>query len=282
MSQILQAKDIGTPAMLEAMEANFAEEMMCFGRGTPGGEVHEDDELSWFITGRPYLNGVTRTYLARDDKAYVEAKIIETCNRFQVRGVGFNWAVGPLTRPGNLGTYLENSGFTHRHEDIGMAIDITAISEDLPPPPELVIQECQNAEMLRAWLPVEMRGFNASEDIATRYYENYINIGFGTGRPWHHYVGWLHNAPVGVASLLLQAGIAGIYGVTTIPEVRRQGVGTAMTLHALRMASALGYRIAVLTPTNMSINIYQRIGFQEYCRIHHYIWSPPNERQAER
>jgi hypothetical protein len=108
MSEILQAKDIGTPAMLEAMEANFAEAMMYFGRGTPGGEVHEDAELYWFITGRPYLNGVTGTYLARDDKAYVDAKIIETCNRFQVRGVGFNWDVGPLTRPSNLRTYLEN------------------------------------------------------------------------------------------------------------------------------------------------------------------------------
>lgn len=279
MSDILPSKDIGTPAMLEAIEANLAEEMMCFGRGTPGGEVHEDTELYWFITGRPYLNGVTRTYLVRDDQAYIEAKIAETRDRFQARGVGFNWAVGPMMRPSNLGTYLENHGFSHRHEDTAMAVDVQAIHEDLPTPAELVIRECQDTEMLRAWLPVSMKGFNAAEDSTAIYYENYVNIGFGEGTPWHHYVGWLHNEAVGVASLLLHAGVAGIYGVASVPEVRRQGVGTAMTLHTLRKARALGYRIAILTPSKMGIGIYRRIGFQEYGSIHHYEWSPSMHKQ---
>ena len=39
MSDILQSKSIGTPAMLEAIEANLAEEMMTFGRNIPEGEV---------------------------------------------------------------------------------------------------------------------------------------------------------------------------------------------------------------------------------------------------
>ena len=60
MSEILQSKELGTPAMLEAIEANLAEEMMSFGRDIPEGEVHEDGELYWFITGRPYPNGVSQ------------------------------------------------------------------------------------------------------------------------------------------------------------------------------------------------------------------------------
>jgi ribosomal protein S18 acetylase RimI-like enzyme len=278
MSDILSGSTIGTPVMLEAMEANLAEEMMSFGRGLPGGEVREDAELHWFITGRPYLNGVTRTYLAQDDKDYIEAKIVEAQHTFQARGVGINWAVGPTTRPSNLGNYLEQHGFTHRHEDTAMAAVIPSMYEDVPTLTELVVQECQNAEMLRAWLPVEMKGFNAAEDSTATYYENYVNTGFGTGTPWHHYVGWLHDEPVSVASLLLHAGVAGIYGVATIPEVRRQGVGTAMTLHALREARASGYQIAVLTASTLGIGIYRRIGFREYGSIHHYVWSPAQQK----
>jgi ribosomal protein S18 acetylase RimI-like enzyme len=279
MSNILQSKSIGTPAMLEAIEANLAEEMMSLGRDIPEGEVHEDGELYWFITGRPYPNGVTRTYLARDDQAYVEAKILATRDYFQARGVGLNWAVGPMTRPSNLGTYLEKYGFSHRHEDTIMAIDMQAIHEDLPVPAELVIQECRNSEMLRSWFPVAMRGFDATEEDTANYYNNYVKLGFGTGKSWHHYVGWLHNEPVGVATLLLHAGVAAIYGVAVLPEARRQGVGAAMTLHVLREARALGYQIALLTPSKMGIGIYRRIGFQEYGSIHHYGWSPSVHKQ---
>ena len=279
MSDILQSKSIGTPTMLKAIEANLAEEMMSFGRDIPEGEVHEDGELYWFITGRPYPNGVTRTYLARDDQPYIEAKILATCDHFQTHGVGLNWAVGPMTRPSNLGTHLEKHGFSHRHEDTIMAVDVQAIHEDLPTPAALVIQECSDAEMLRSWFPVAMRGFDATEKGTASYYNNYVKLGFGEGKSWHHYVGWLHNKPVGVATLLLHAGVAGIYGVAVIPEVRRQGVGTAMTLHALREAHALGYQIALLTPSKMGIGIYRRIGFQEYGSIHHYGWPPSVHKQ---
>src|SRR5437588_690056 len=163
-----------------------------------------------------------------------------------------------------------------------MAIDVQATHEDLPTPAELVIQECGDAEMLRSWFPVAMRGFDATEEGTASYYNNYVKLGFGEGKPWHHYVGWLHNEPVGVATLLLHAGVAGIYGVAVLPEARRQGVGAAMTLHALREARALGYQIALLMPSKMGIGIYCRIGFQAYGSIHHYTWSPSIDKQEQR
>jgi predicted acetyltransferase len=64
--------------------------------------------------------------------------------------------------------------------------------------------------------------------------------------------------------------VAGIYGVATVPHTRRQGIGAAMTLHAMHEASELGYRDAILAPTDMSEHIYRRIGFQDCCTIWHY------------
>ena len=90
-------------------------------------------------------------------------------------------------------------------------------------------------------------------------------------------MGWLGNKPVAVAALLLHKGIAGIYGVTTIEEARRRGIGETLTRHVVHEARNLNYRIATLSPTDMSEAIYRRIGFHDYCELYHYRLSVAHE-----
>ncbi len=202
MSLILQ--NLATPAIGEAIVANFTEEMACFGRGLPQGELHKTPELLWFLTPLPGFSGV---------------------------------------------------------------------NENIPLNQELTITEIEDLETLKILCSIEKKGFGTSAGGAQVYYDTYANTGFGKGMSWHHYLGWLYDEPVAITSLLFHAGVAGIYGVATIPEARRQGVGAAMTLHTLREARKQGYRVAVLSPTDMSIALYRRIGFQEYCKLLHYAWS---------
>ncbi len=271
MSEMLQ--ELGTPAMLEAMEANFAEEMMCFGRALPGGEVQEGPELWWFYTDRPYLNGVTRTHLVSNDKAYVDKKITEALEYFTARNTTTHWAISPATQPFDLATHLQTRGFTKVGEDINMAIDLRSMTENIVMPPELVLKEVGDAEMLKIHSAISVRGFDATAESARSYYDNYLASGFGNRMPWHHYIAWLHDTPVGISSLLLHAGLAGIYGVATIPEARKQGIGAALTLHAMQEARTLGYNIAILAPSHMGLNIYRRLGFREVGMTYYYLWS---------
>ena len=75
--------------------------------------------------------------------------------------------------------------------------------------------------------------------------------------PMRHYVGVLNGEPVGASSLML---------VATVPEARRRGVGTAMSLAPMLDARELGYGIGILASSPLGFGVYSRIGFREYFR----------------
>jgi len=272
MSVIL--KNLETPVIEEAIEANLTEELVYFGRGLPQGELHKTPELLWIYTGSRGPNDVLYAHFTSDDATYIDAKIDETQEFYHTRNAEFGWTTGPSTRPTHLANMLEKRGFVYKWSTTGMAVDLQALNENIYVNPDLTITEIEDLETLKILRSIEILGFGASETAAQNYYDTYAHAGFGNGMPWHHYIGWLHDKPVAITSLLFHAGVAGLFGVATIPEARRQGVGATVTLHALHEARKHGYRVAVLSPTEMSIAIYRRLGFQEYCKLHHYEWSP--------
>jgi ribosomal protein S18 acetylase RimI-like enzyme len=271
MSIILQ--HLASPAIEEAIEANLNEEMANFARGISHGELHKTPELLWIYSGPHSPNAVLHSRFASNDSTYIHAKIDEMLEFFETRNVDFGWTTGPSTQPSNLATILKARSFVYSYSTTGMAVDLQKLNENIYVNPNLSIREIEDLETLKLLRTIEMSGFGASEMNAQNYYDSYAHVGFGNGMPWHHFIGWLHNAPVAIASLLFHAGVAGIFGVATIPEARRQGIGAAMTLHTLHEARRCGYRVAVLSPTEMSIALYHRIGFQEYCKLIHYEWS---------
>lgn len=44
------------------------------------------------------------------------------------------------------------------------------------------------------------------------------------------------------------------------------------TLEPLREALAKGYRLGVLQSSEMGLNVYRKLGFQEYYKISMYLW----------
>ncbi|MBA2679554.1 MAG: GNAT family N-acetyltransferase [Ktedonobacteraceae bacterium] len=261
-----------------AIEANFAEEMACFGRGLPGATFHQDEELTWFLTGPKGPNGVLLTSFRCTDDAHIYARITETLNIFksqQVQEIG--WRVGPTAYPPDLRNYLQAHGLIHRATMTCMVLETANVQPELIGPIGLAIKEVTDEETLKLKCAVEKRGFGSTESMAQKYYQSYTHSGFGAGTAWHHYIGWLDDKPVAVAALLLHQGVAGIYDVTTIEEARRQGIGETLTRYVVQEARKLNYRVATLSPTDMSEAIYRRIGFRDYCELYHYRLSVKHE-----
>src|SRR5690242_7587123 len=120
---------------------------------------------------------------------------------------------------------------------------------------------------LALWTATLAQGFGEGEREAAWVGAMYERIGLDDQQPWRHYLGLLDGTPVATTSLFLSAGVAGTYFVFTVPSAQRRGIGTLITLAALRDARALGYRIGVLGASSMGYSVYQRLGFRHYCTI---------------
>jgi len=273
VSETLQ--NVSATALVPAIEANqFAFwANLC---GLPQVEFRDDEESLWFITGIP-LTGFNVVGRARFTPDKVDAKIEETLAHFRSRRVPMLWAVGPSTQPTDLGGRLEAHGLTHAGHDLAMAGDLLMLNEELPQPPTMTVECVSDLEMLRAWAQVWGAGFEMPDSASRALFDVEAKVGL-ENLPRRFYLGFLRGEPVATSLLFLGAGVAGIYGVTTLPSVRRQGIGTIMTLAPLREARAMGYRVGVLFSSPMGAGVYRRLGFHEYFKHSHYIWTGESER----
>jgi GNAT superfamily N-acetyltransferase len=89
------------------------------------------------------------------------------------------------------------------------------------------------------------------------------------------FVGRMDGRAVGTSRLSVVGGVAGVYGVVTVPDARGRGVGRAMTLTALHAGVALGMQIATLQATELGLPVYRRLGFEEYYRYELLARSAP-------
>ena len=270
MEEILTTLD--DPRLIAALETNLEEEMMSFGHVLAGAEIYADGQVEGFFTGRGHLNGILRTHLQNDSADAARETIDAVLRYFRAKQVDkIGWSVGQDCQPMNMALYLEQQGFRRlSEENIGQALDIAALSVEESLVEGLEIRELVDVADLSILYKMEIEGFGSSEEMAGDYYEMYKNAGFGKGTRWRHFAGWWQGEAVAATSLLFFAGVAGIYGVATMEKARKRGIARAMVLRAIETARQEGYRIAILSPTNMSAGIYRRLGFREDTRIRHY------------
>lgn len=270
MEEIL--KSVQDSRLVAALESNLEEEMLYFGRVLAGAEVYNDGQVEGFYTGRGHLNGILRTHLQETGAEAVNERIDAVLRYFRAKqATELGWSIGQDCQPGNMADYLEQHDFRRLEEaNVGLALDIFAMRAEVIPVEGLDIRELRSVEDLKVLYKLEVEGFGSTEDTAASYCEMYENAGFGPGTHWRHFGGWRQGEAVAATSLLFHAGVAGIYGVATVPAARRRGIARALVLHAIEVARQEGYHIAVLSPTDMSAGIYSRLGFREYTRIWHY------------
>lgn len=258
--------------MDRAIEENGAEFLIALGRAA-GAEMRDDGRVRWVIGNSPidYHNCVVHADLAPEE---ADEEIEASLQRMRVHHVPGSWHVGPSMRPEDLGERLVARGFEYGGDDIGMAVDLSTLPEEVPVPENFAVERVRGEAGLAAWVEALGSGFGEGPIEAEWVGEMYRRLGFGEEGPWRHYLGQLDSEPVATSTLFFGAGVAGIYFVCTVGHARRRGIGAAVTLAALREARDLGYSVGVLGSSEMGFPVYRRLGFEEYCRIGLYEWRP--------
>lgn len=267
--------DASTAELARAIDLNEVERFAHFSR-LPGGEFHRGSQLTWFLTGVPYLlfNGILHARLPPDD---LDRRITRALAPFVARQLPMFWMTGPSTQPSDLGQRLIAAGFSDPGELMGMVVELSALREDRPAPPDLTIEQARDLPTLERWLDVFSAGFGYPADIRRHFFAVFAGLGLGAQAPLTHYLGLVAGEPVATASAFLGAGVVGIYSVTTLPERRRQGIGAALTLAALRDARQRGFHIGVLHAEPAARSLYRQLGFREHCALHPYLWAPASQ-----
>jgi ribosomal protein S18 acetylase RimI-like enzyme len=266
MSDIVQ--DLSPPRLVEAIEANMFGFWIQIGQ-SPRMELYDGPDMIRMIgdVPSPFCNNILRAQLAPDD---IDERIEAALTPFKSLNLPMRWWISPSTRPADLGKYLEAHGLTHLQGFPGMAVDLLALNETWTTPADLRIEIVEDMKTLEKWTHAFTIGYEIPVSVGNFLFDSLVHLGFEL--PWRHYLGWLAGEPVACSSLLLSAGVAGIFAVATVPEARGSGLGTALTLAPLRDARDMGYRIGVLGSSEKGLGVYQRIGFQEYFKFNFYLW----------
>jgi GNAT superfamily N-acetyltransferase len=252
------------------IEENGAEFLMALGRAA-GAEERDDGRVRWAIGNSPidYHNCVVHADLTQNE---ADREIEASLQRMREHEVPGSWHVGPSMRPPDLGWRLITHGFEYGGDDIGMAVDLSALPHEVPVPDDFVIERVRDEAGLAAWVEALGSGFGEGPVEAEWVGEMYRRLGFEG--PWRHYLGRVDEEPVATATSFFGAGVAGIYFVCTVERARRRGIGARITLAALSEARDLGYSVGVLGSSEMGYSVYRGLGFEEYCRIGLYEWRP--------
>jgi len=153
---------------------------------------------------------------------------------------------------------------------VEMAIDLAKLRDNTRTNDDLEIIPVEDNDVLKKWVHVATSGFGMSPEVEDIWYGFFAETVFDN--PFRTYLAMLNGKPVGTSQLFTSGGVAGVYNVSSIPEARGQGIGSAITLAPLFEARERGYHVGVLQASSMGYNVYRKLGFDDFGKLSVFLW----------
>lgn len=149
--------------------------------------------------------------------------------------------------------------------EVGMGMDLNAyepISDDT----HQNIKEVRDEEQLATYARVLAENWSPPDQNVLRYYnrtsDHYLNPTNRIKLLIYYHEG----QPASCVELFpSDSETIGFYGFATLEKFRGRGIGTSLLTFALNKAKELDYKNAILQGTEDGLNIYKRIGFNDYA-----------------
>lgn len=177
----------------------------------------------------------------------------------------FSWWVGPEDLPVDLSALLEEAGLHAAESELAMSLELHTLADVRVPEP-LRIERVRTREQLADFARIAA----PADPAAVAFYAQTAAAALTSDCPLRFYLGYADDQAVASSEVTLTGTIAGVYNVSTLPEHRRRGFGTAMTAAPLLEARRDGATLAILQATPAGASIYRRIGFRSNGEITEY------------
>ncbi len=234
-----------------------------------------EPEITWFTTDIAYphyvFNIVLRANFTTPEMAHTH--INQLVGDAQARRMSLFWAVGPATQPVDFGHYLSAHQFHLALSAKAMELDLKNLNEEIRVSADFRVVRVTTPAQLREFIRVQSYNSDLPSGAADAWFNLEADIGLGDHLAWQRYLGYWRGEPVATASTVTGSGVVGLYQVATLPQARGLGLGTAVSLAAMRDARQRGQRRAILHSTDMGLNVYRRLGFEPVTDVDIYLWS---------
>jgi GNAT superfamily N-acetyltransferase len=240
---------------------------LAFRRIMPGPNVVIERRFVRLLTGEPHPFGNFALISDPADLQGVSAAIgpLLTCNA--PAAVLFTEAV-----PFAVYEALIAAGFTAHGGMPAMAVEIDKLAETKLPAGYTFARVSGGAQR-DAWADVFARGYGLPGPVGTAFAAGIDSDGTELRPDSELQYFWTLKGgqPVSTSLVYLRNGVAGIYGVATLPEERGKGLGAHMTAAPLRIARELGYRVGILQASEDGHPVYRRLGFADLGEVPLYL-----------
>jgi len=257
---------VNASLLAEAATRNFVEHASWAVRRLPGARVELAPNLVVSDSGLA-IDTVNIVCAARLREAEVADSVRRVRRLFGSRP--FSWWVAPGDEPKDLGARLEAEGLSAADSELAMSTDVAPAK--LPGAPgDLAVRRVTRAEELSSFAAISAANWDPPDQILADFYRRSTDALLEPGCPIRFYVAELSGEPVAGVEITLAAGVAGVYGLSTMARHRRRGIGAAVLSEALRDSLGHARGRAVLQAAEAGVGLYRRLGFVQFGKITEY------------
>ena len=267
LTSALPLRHMKNSTLIEALRSNYIEYFRLF-HNQHGIQVHVDQETALIIANGPPGNHILRTNLP---SAGTEESIDALLSRISSQTGGIRWLLFPQDKPWDLRDRLKRRGLITGQGDLWMFRQLQHLPKSSPLS-SMYISPVRDLPDLRAWWTASALGFGTSQRAAQRWYDAFRRHGLGRRSHVTNYIGKIDKTVVTTATLILTAGIAGIYDLSTPQQYRGNGFASALVYELLAQARSQGLAYAGLQ-TGDAEQFYQSLGFNTRFQEEEFFWS---------
>jgi GNAT superfamily N-acetyltransferase len=205
------------------------------------------------------------------DETNADAEIDRQIEYFSARGQSFAWRVYDSDRPSDLGSRLERARFAHEYTSELMVADVTDIPRAAELPAGVTLTFDNDERGIDRLIDVHEKVFGSDHSPLRRSLETQF---LQAPQLRALVVAVANGEPVASARIefLPDRQFASLWGGSTLPEWRGQGLFRAMVDYRASLAAQRGYPYLYVTASSESRPILERMSFSSLGSVFTYMW----------